>query len=248
MITVVIITHNEEEVLEDAMVSIQGFSKEILIIDSNSTDNTVEIAKKHGAKVITHKMENFSKQRNFALQHVSTDWVFYLDADERLTPEFKMEALNVLSNFSPESNIAGYFVKRQTYYFGKDWGFSDQVQRLFFKKRLREWYGDVHESPKVEGEMGIIASPIIHNTHRNLSQMLEKTNKWSDIEAKLRYDANHPKMAWWRFPRVMFPAFSNSYFKEKGYKNGTKGIIEAMFQAYSMFVTYAKLWELQKKK
>ena len=77
--------------------------------------------------------------------------------------------------------------------------------------------------------------------------MVNKTLEWSTIEAKLRFKSNHPKMTWWRFPRVMIPAIFNSYVKQKGYKAGTVGIVESFYQAFSMFITYAKLWEMQVK-
>ena len=77
--------------------------------------------------------------------------------------------------------------------------------------------------------------------------MLEKTNEWSEIEAKLRYGANHPKMNTLRFIKVIMSTFLNYYIKQKGYKLGTVGLIESMFQAYSTFITYSKLWEMQKK-
>lgn len=248
MLTVVILTHNEEEVIEDCLRSLSYLTQDILVVDSRSSDRTVEIAKKYGAVVIDHEMENFATQRNYALGHIASNWVLYIDADERLTSEFIKEVLNLLSNYSPESNIAGFFIRRKTYYLGKDWGLTDRVQRLFYKKKLKKWFGDVHETPKVDGEFLEVSAPILHLTHRNLSQMLEKTNKWSEIEARLRYDSHHPNMSWWRFPRVMIPAFFKSYFLEKGYGNGTRGIIEGIFQSYSMFITYAKLWELQNKK
>lgn len=248
MITVIIIALNEEEVLKECLDCVSGFATKILVVDSGSTDNTVVIAKKHGAKVIEHTFEDFASQRNFALKHTDTDWILYLDADEKLTPEFKKEVGSVIESYNEQSDIAGFFIKRKTFYFGKDWGITDQVQRLFYRKKIKDWYGKVHETPKVDGELGVISSPILHNTHRNLSQMIEKTNKWSDIEARLRFDAHHPKMSWWRFPRVMIPAFFRSYMKEKGYRNGTAGVIESIYQAYSMFITYAKLWELQRRK
>ena len=92
-----------------------------------------------------------------------------------------------------------------------------------------------------------IKSPILHLTHRNLYQMLEKTNEWSEYEAKLRFDSKHPKMSWWRFLRIMLTGFFKSYLLEKGYKNGTAGIIESIYQSFSMFITYAKLWEKQNR-
>lgn len=248
MITAVILTHNEEEVLEDALKSLEGFSNETVIIDSRSDDKTLSIAKKHKARVIENLLSSFALQRNLGAEHAHGDWIFYLDADERLTSEFKKEAISRIKSYNPEGSIAGFFIRRKTYYFGRDWGFTDRVQRLFYKKKFNQWDGVVHETPRVEGDFETISSPILHFTHRNLSQMVEKTNKWSNFEAELRYKSNHPEMSWWRFPRVMVSGFLKSYIKDKGYKNGTKGFIESMYQAFSMFITYAKLWELQKGK
>ncbi len=78
--------------------------------------------------------------------------------------------------------------------------------------------------------------------------MVNKTNTWSDTEAKLRLEAKHPQITWWRFPRVMTTAFVDSFFRQKGYKAGTAGIIESIYQSFSMFITYAKLWEMQEEK
>jgi hypothetical protein len=78
--------------------------------------------------------------------------------------------------------------------------------------------------------------------------MVQKTNSWSDIEARLRLEANHPPVSWWRIIRVMITGFVNSYFSQQGWRAGTVGFIESIYQAYSIFITYAKLWELQQKK
>ena len=78
--------------------------------------------------------------------------------------------------------------------------------------------------------------------------MLDKTIEWSKVEAETRFQMNHPKMTWWRFPRVMITAFLDSYFRQGGYKIGVAGLIESVYQAFSIFVTYARLWELQQKK
>jgi len=135
--------------------------------------------------------------------------------------------METIKNYKEESGIGGYFIKRKTFYFGKDWGITDKVQRLFYKPSFIEWYGSVHETPKIKGIWGNIESLIIHNTHRNLSQMLEKTNEWSQFEADLRFKSGHPYVSWWRFLRVMLTGFLKSYIKEKGYKNGIEGLIRS---------------------
>ncbi len=245
MISVLIITKNEEEVIEDCIKSTAEIADEIVVVD-DSADKTPEIAERLGAKVVKNEFKNFSDQRNLALKHAKNDWIFYIDADERATPEFIKEVKEKIKNANPD--VAGFIVKRKAFYFGKDWNFTDKVERAFRKSKLLGWKGIVHETPSVDGKMDIVNEPILHYTHRNLSQMLEKTNKWSEYEAKLRFDAKHPKMNLWRFVRVIATGFLKSYIKEKGFKNGTAGMIEATYQGYSMFITYSKLWEMQRGK
>jgi glycosyltransferase involved in cell wall biosynthesis len=247
-LTVIILAKDEEEVIGDAIKSAKDFASEILVIDANSQDKTSQIAEKQGAKVIKHSFKDFSDQRNFAVLYATTPWVMYLDSDERLTNEFKNEAEQIISGHKEFDPIGGYFVKRRTFYYGHDWGFDDRVQRLFIRERLEGWFGKVHETPKIKGEFGVINSPLVHLTHRNLSQMIKKTNEWSEFEAQLRLDAGHPILVPWRFIRVMTTSFIDSYFKNRGYKNGVYGLIEAIYQSFSIFITYAKLWEMQEKR
>lgn len=247
-ITVIILALNEGEVIKDAISSAKDVAKEIIVINANSTDNTREISEKNGAVVMNHHFKDFSDQRNFAILHAKYPWVLYLDADERLTEGFKKELIKTVDGYDEKGSVGGYYIHRKTFYYGKEWGLTDKVQRLFYRKKFIEWYGVVHETPKIHGEFGEISSPILHFTHRNLSQMLEKTNEWSEFEAKLRLQADHPHMTSWRFLRVMATEFLNSYLKNKGYRNGTYGIIEGMYQSFSIFITYAKLWEMQQGK
>lgn len=248
MLSVIIITKNEEETIGNCIKSIIDTADEILIIDVNSTDKTREIAEKLGSKVFVNKFIDFSSQRNFAFQKTAYDWVLYLDSDEQATKEFKNILKNTISKYDENSGIGGFFIKRKTFFYGKDWGLTDKVQRLFYKKNFIEWVGVVHETPKIKGDFGEISEPVLHYTHRDFFQMVEKTNEWSKFEADLRFNTHHPKMNILRFVRVMITAFIESYIDEKGYKNGTAGLIEAIYQSFSMFITYAKLWEKQIEK
>lgn len=246
-LTVIIISRSDEDVISDAILSARKLAEEVIVVDSNNDDKTRIIADRLKARVIKHPFKNFSDQRNFGILHATTPWILYLDSDERLTDEFCKEVEQVLSSRSVDSNVNGYFINRKTYYFGHDWKYQDKVQRIFYRKKFLEWRGVVHETPVIDGEFGTINAPIKHFTHRNLSQMIRKTNEWSEYEARLRFESGHPQMASWRFLRVMATEFIKSYVKNGGYKNGVYGIIEAMYQAFSIFITYAKLWELQSK-
>jgi hypothetical protein len=148
-----------------------------------------------------------------------------------------------------KSEYQAYKIHRKNYYFGNhEWPFIESLERLFEKSSLKGWYGEVHETPKVEGKIGELKGFLLHYTHRDLTSMVDKTIVWSKIEAELRYKSHHPPMTWWRFPRVMFTAFYYSYIQQKGYKAGTVGIVESLYQSFSMFITYARLWEMQQKK
>ncbi|MDO8269235.1 MAG: glycosyltransferase family 2 protein [Candidatus Levybacteria bacterium] len=247
-LSVVILSKEDEDVIGDAIKSAIGFAEDVVVVDSNKNDKTRLISEKLKARVIKHNFKDFSDQRNYGILNVLTPWVLYLDSDERVTSEFKAEVEKIIKNYDEETGFGGFYINRKTYYYGQDWNFTDKVQRLFYRKKFIEWRGTVHETPIVKGGFGQIESPILHFTHRNLSQMVRKTNEWSEYEARLRLSGNHPALAPWRFLRVMVTEFFNSYIKHKGYKNGTYGFIEAMYQSFSIFITYAKLWELQEKK
>lgn len=244
-ITVIIISKEDDDVIAEAIKSAKKLTENIIVVDSNTDNNTYDICRKLGAKVIKHPFKNFSDQRNFGISHATTDWVYYLDSDERITEDFIRELSFVIKGKDAKDGFVGYSIFRKTYFFGQDWHFKDKVERVFLRKKFVNWEGVVHESPKADGRIGQINSPIVHLTHRNLSQMVRKTNEWSNYEAKLRYQNNHPPLAPWRFIRVMATEFFNSYVKNKGYKNGTYGMIEAIYQSFSIFISYAKLWELQ---
>ncbi len=242
-ISAIIIARNEEKMIGDALESV-SFCDEIIIIDNGSIDKTKEIAEKAGAKVYEVKTNDFSELRNFGLSKSDCEWVLYLDADERIDVELK----DSIKKEIEDSSNAAFLLRRKNFYFGKhEWPKIEKMPRLFKKDKLTKWQGKLHESPIVDGEIGEIKDGfILHFTHRDLESMLNKTIEWSTQEAMLRYNNGHPQMTWWRFPRVMLTAFFDSYIKQGGYKAGAVGLVESVYQSFSMFITYAKLWELQK--
>jgi glycosyltransferase involved in cell wall biosynthesis len=252
-ITAVILTRNEENMIADCIDSV-SFCDEIIVIDSNSSDKTSDIAKKMNAKVYKTELTDFAKRREFGMCKTNTNWILYIDADERVSRELvssikyiSRSNRDIVSSIQKSEYIA-YRIKRKNFYFGNnEWPQAESLERLFYKKALKGWKGALHETAVVEGEIGELDGYILHYTHRDFSSMLAKTIEWSAVEAKLRFDANHPAVVWWRFIRVMLTAFYESFFKQKGYKVGMVGLLESIYQAFSIFVTYARLWELQQK-
>lgn len=242
-ISAIIIAKNAEELILDCLKSV-SFCDEIIIVDGGSTDKTNDIAKKLHAKVIVGDNNNFAEQRNIGLQHASGEWIFYIDTDERISPELREEILRTVSNAN--NQYQAYKIKRKNFYFGNhQWPQIETLERLFKRENLKKWEGRLHESPIIVGEIGELTGFLLHYTHRDVTSMLQKTIIWSQIEADLRFKNNHPQMTWWRFPRVMLTAFWDSYIKQQGYKAGTAGMVESIYQAFSMFITYARLWEMQ---
>ena len=247
MISVVIITKNEEEMLPDALKSVE-WADEILIVDTGSIDETVNVAKKVGTRIVESNGKNFSEWRNKGLKEAKGDWVLYLDADERVTPELKKEILSVVT---AQAQFTAFAIPRRNIILGKEFrhgGFwPDYVKRLYLKSALKKWEGELHEEPVFEGEMDHMENAILHVKHEDFSQMVEKTNNWSEVEAKLMYDAGHPPMTVPRFLTAMWREFMYRMILKRGFMDGAEGIMFAMYQVYSRFVSYAKLWELQEK-
>ena len=239
-LSVIILTKNEEKQIEACLKSV-SFADEIVVVDSGSTDRTLDIVKIYTDKIIKTKFTNFSSLRNLGLEKTSNDWVLYIDADEEITSDLKGEIE------TSDCNFAAYYITRQNFYLGRRWPTKDKVERLFNKEKLKKWFGDVHESPEVNGEKGELNSELIHRTHNSLEEMLNNTIVWSDCEARARFNTNHPKITWWRILRMMGASFYDYYIRQKGYRVGTAGLIESIYQAFSVFTTYGKLWELQQK-
>ena len=248
-ISAIILTKNSEDLLADCIESIKELVDEIIVIDDTSTDRTVDLAKHLGARVetVVPGYLNFADKRNLGLKKTKSKWIFYIDADERLTSELSQSIQSVTNLKKPE--YQAYKILRKNYYFGNhEWPFIESLERLFEKSSLKGWHGPVHETPKVDGKIGELKGLLLHYTHRDLTSMVNKTIEWSKIEAELRFKSNHPPVVWWRLPRVMITGFFNSYIRQKGYKAGTVGLLESIYQSFSIFLTYTRLWEMQQKK
>jgi glycosyltransferase involved in cell wall biosynthesis len=245
-LSVVILAKNEEEVIEDCLKSVK-WAKEIVLIDSGSTDGTLKIAGKHGARIVEVKSKGFefARWRNLGKEKAAGGWLLYLDADERVTPQLRGEIQKTIS----KTKFAAYEIPRRNFFLGREMrhggAWPDYVQRLYRKGRLKRWVGKLHEYPVIEGKKGRLENPLIHLTHRDLSSMLEKTIEWTKIEANLLYQAKHPPVVWWRFFRMMAAKFFERIIKQGGWRDGTEGWINAIFETFNTFIIYARLWEKQ---
>lgn len=250
-ISVIIIAKNEEKKLPDCLKSVK-WADEIVLIDSGSQDKTKDIARRYNAKIFEYNGGSYNDWRNEGLRKAKGRWILYVDADERVTPELKEEILKIVEGMKWNvENDNAYAIPRKNIILGKEmkhggW-WPDYVKRLFKKDKLKGWVGELHEEPVFQGELGYLKNPLIHLKHDNLSEMVDKTNKWSEIEAGLLYKSGHPKMTWWRFARIMLSELWLRLIIKMGFLDGVEGVIYAIYQMWSRFVTYGKLWEMQLK-
>lgn len=244
-VSAIIIARNEEKRIGDCIESVR-WASEVIVVDNVSTDKTAEIAKTNNARVVRSRASDFSSLRNTGLKEARGEWVLYLDADERVTGALRKKLEEIMQTFGPTSP-RGYYIARKNYYLGALWPTKDKMHRFFRREALVGWKGKLHETAVVDGKVQTINEPLIHDTHRTLSEMLTKTNDWSLVEAQLRFQAHHPRVVTWRLMRVFCTGFWQSYIREGGWRAGTVGFIESIYQGFSLFITYAKLWELQQK-
>jgi len=246
-ISAIVITKNAEGMIADCLDSL-SFCDEVIVIDNKSEDRTKDIAEKMGAKVFEYESEDFSESRNFGMKKAVGEWLLYIDTDERVSSDLKESIIHLILDSDRSEVLNAFYLKRKNFYFGNhEWPYIEKIERFFRKGSLKGWKGKLHESPIIDGEIGTLDGFLLHYTHRDLTSMVNKTIEWSRVEAELRFKGNHPRMAWWRFPRVMLTAFFDSYIRQNGWKVGTVGLIESMYQSFSIFVTYARLWEMQEK-
>lgn len=189
----------------------------------------------------------FSEWRNEGAKKAKGDWILYIDTDEEITPALKKVILRIIGS----DEFAGYAIPRRNFIFGKEFKYGgtwpDYVLHLIKKDKLITWYGELHEQPKINGEICHLKEPLIHHKHKNISEMVEKTNEWSEIEARLMFEAHHPPMNVIRFASAAVREFWKRMVVQLAFLDGTEGVIYALYQVYSRLISYSKLWEMQLK-
>jgi glycosyltransferase involved in cell wall biosynthesis len=244
-ISATIITHNECANIARAIRSL-SCADEIVVIDSNSSDGTREIAAGLGARVIAHAFEGFAAQKNFSTAQAQYDWVLSLDADEELDP--KAQAA-VLEWKATEPAAAGYQFARRAQYLGR-WilhsGWYPDYKLRLFDRRQGSWQGAyVHESVVVNGPVATLPGEILHYTCNSLEEHLQRIEFYTDLAAKEMFERGE-NVSLWR--RTLGPPwiFLNSYLFRLGMLDGTPGYLIARMAARYVRRKYAKLEEMRK--
>ena len=246
-ITAIIPTFNEEIHIEAAIKSV-SFADEIIVIDSFSTDDTVALAQKHNVKVVQRVFDDFSIQKNYAIDLAKNNWIYILDADERVTEALREEILNLHLN---ENDCVGYFVKRTFFFLDKKINYSgwqrDKVVRLFHKKYCKYNGLPVHELIEAKGRIGFLKGGVNHYSYRDYDHYISKLNSYALLQAQNLHQQNKKVNAFHLFVKPPVRFFIH-YIIRLGFLDGFAGILIAKTQAYAVSTRYLKLRELNKKK
>ncbi len=244
-LSVVIICRDEEENIRDCLESVK-WADEIVVVDSGSSDRTLEIAREYTDCIHEHEWEGYGAQKEYAMRLAGGDWVLNVDADERVSAELASEIRKVLLQETPEP--VAYSVPRKTFYLGRwithgGW-YPDRKVRLVRRGRGTWGRTPIHESLTVDGAVAKLKGDLYHFTYRDLSDHLKVIDNFTTVAAQqmagrrtrgilLRLILHPP----WKFVRM--------YLLKLGFLDGTAGLIVASLGAYYVFLKYAKLWELR---
>jgi glycosyltransferase involved in cell wall biosynthesis len=243
-ISVIVITKDEEKNISDCLKSVQ-WADEIIVVDSESSDRTVELAKEFTDKVFTRKWEGYVFQKKYALSLANNEWVLSLDADERITPELHIEILNL-----PQDRFDGYKIRRKNFLYKKEitscgWG-KDYQLRLFRKNKTDLNERLVHEKFIVNGEVGVLDQPMLHFTFDSFSDYLSKINYYTSLKPTELFYKKRNIHGWIIFIHTI-SSFFTFFIMKRGFKDGVYGLIISILHSISTAMNYLKLWELKNK-
>lgn len=243
MISAIVLAKNEEKNLVDCLESL-SFASEIIVLDDNSDDRTLEVAKRMGAVTIKHALSNnFSLQRNYGLSKANYDWVLFVDADERVTDGLRTEILEFIKN---SEDFVGAYVKRKDRIWGRELNYGETGSKKFLrlaKKNAGIWKGPVHEEWVVEGKVKTLNNPLIHYPHQTVEEFLKELNYYTDIRAEELF-LKKIKVHWYSV--LLYPKlkFLQNYFLKLGIIDGLPGFVFAVLMSFHSFLVRGKLWLL----
>jgi glycosyltransferase involved in cell wall biosynthesis len=244
-ISATLITRNEEANIEDALRSL-SWAEEIVVVDCGSTDATIDICRRYTDHVCTRAWTGFVDQKNHAVEKAGHNWIFSLDADERVAPPLASEIGRLRQ---AGFQHPGYRIPRVAFFLGRwirhgDW-YPDHQLRLFDRRRGRWQGGRVHESVRVDGVPGLLRGEIQHYTYRSLSDYLRRLETYSTL-ASQDYHQQGKRASMAKVMANPLAAFVKAYFLKQGFLDGAPGLMVAVMGAISVFFKYSKLYELQR--
>jgi len=244
-ITVTVITKNEAEALADALRSV-SWADEVIVIDAESTDDTVAIARQFTERVYVRPWNGYIDQKNHAASLASHDWILSLDADERVTPALAEEIRTVMAGGPAAS---AYRMPRVSFYFGRWVRTTDMYpdfQLRLYDRRQARWDGKhVHESVRADGAVAYLKNDLQHYPYRDLSEHLIRMDRYTTLAARQMHEQGRRTSALGMLMHAKL-AFLRNYILKGGFRDGSAGLVISVVNSYYVFLKFAKLWELQR--
>ena len=262
MLSVAIIAKDEQRHIGAALDSVAGLAGEVLVLlDSRSTDRTADISREHGARVVVEPWRGFSAQRNRALDLCAGDWVLFLDADERMSPELRNEVLTIgdwrlgageqaLPIPSPHPPIVGYWIPRHNQFFGRTlrgggW-YPDHQLRLLRRGRARyDQSRLVHEFAQLDGPAGYLSQHLLHLNIEHIDELWRKQASYAMQEAQTLYQSGR-RARWRNFVGAPLREFRRRYITLGGYRDGAVGLLLCATLAYFEWIKFVHLKGLER--
>ena len=246
-ISAFVITYNEQDDIEECLKSI-SFCDEILVIDSFSTDETPELARQLGARVIQRAWPGHREQKAFGLAQVEHEWVLNIDADERVSQELRKEILEILCRKAlKDDGVNGYSINRVVYHLGRWWrkgGWYPEYRLRFMRRSATSWGGmDPHEKALVEGPIVRLSGEIYHFSFKDLADQFSRLDNYSSVSAQELLKSGKQVSCLSIFFNPLLRMFK-FYILRKGYREGFAGLVVALAEGYYTFMKYSKLWDL----
>lgn len=245
-LSAIVVACNEEQMLESCL-ELLGFADEVIVVvDTGSSDDTERIAKRHTKHMFRRKLDNFAAQKNFAISKASGDWILIVDADERVTPALAKEIRAAIAG----SECDAYRIGFRNFFLGKelkhgDWQHERNVRLI--KRRFAKYSGHIHETFPNNITVGDLHHRIWHFSHRTVESSLDKTVRYGRVQSAEMFAAGHPRVTTKGLIGVIVREFWRRMIRHRGYKDGMEGIIEALYQPFSLFTVYVQLWQLQRR-
>ena len=241
-----IICLNEEKNLRRCLESV-SWCNEVVIVDSGSTDQTLEIAKEFAGKVVYNKWQGFVKQKALGLSLCQEEWALNLDADEVVSPELRKEIEDVIgTDKADKKGINGFYLSRVVFYLGKWWRkgtWYPEYRLRLVRKSATVWGGnDPHEKALVKGKTASLKCELLHYSFRDISDQIARLNDYSTKSADNMFSRSVRFSLLKLFLRPLFH-FIKSYIFKRGFREGLAGFTVACFEAYYVYLKYIKLWE-----